>query len=66
MTARQFFDLTAKVRDKQREYYANKAHGINDLRLLNECKQLEKQLDAEILRVRQIINKSPVQQTLNL
>lgn len=50
MTARDFFDLVARMRDKQKEYFRTRSGFV-----LKESKQLEKQVDEEIKRVKDII-----------
>lgn len=61
MNAKQFFDLTAKVRKAQKDYFAARkrrgynAESTNELKnLLATSKSLENQLDKEIERVMQI------------
>lgn len=49
MNAREFFYLTASVRSAQKEYFMTR-----DRRLLAKCKALEKELDHEIERVREL------------
>ena len=49
MTAREFFYLTANVRRCQKEYFQTR-----DQRTLVHCKLLEKELDEEIERVKEI------------
>lgn len=50
MTAKDFFDLVARMRDKQKEYFRTRSGSV-----LKESKQLEKQVDEEIKRVKDII-----------
>lgn len=50
MNAREFFELTAKVRDAQKAYFATRMP--DDLR---KSKRLETELDREIKRVRSIL-----------
>lgn len=50
MNAREFFELTAKVRDAQKTYFATRMP--DDLR---KSKRLETELDREIKRVRNIL-----------
>ena len=50
MTAKDFFDLVARMRDKQKEYFRTRSGSV-----LQESKQLEKQVDEEIKRVNEII-----------
>lgn len=52
MTARDFFDLVARMRDKQKEYFRTRSGSV-----LKESKQLEKQVDEEIRRVNEIIRE---------
>lgn len=52
MTARDFFDLVARMRDKQKEYFRTRSGSV-----LKESKQLEKQVDEEIRRVNGIIRE---------
>ena len=71
MNAKQFFDLTAKVRKAQKDYFAaRKRRGYNaaspeELKsLLEISKGLESQLDEEIERVRRI-QKEAIEQRIN-
>lgn len=50
MTARDFFNLVARMRDKQKEYFRTRSASV-----LQESKRLEKQVDEEIQRVNEII-----------
>ena len=52
MTAKDFFDLVARMRDKQKEYFRTRSGFV-----LKESKQLEKQVDEEIRRVNGIIRE---------
>lgn len=52
MTARDFFDLVARMRDKQKEYFRSRSASV-----LKESKQLEKQVDEEIKRVSEIMRE---------
>lgn len=52
MTAKDFFDLVARMRDKQKEYFRTRSGSV-----LKESKQLEKQVDEEIKRVNGIIRE---------
>lgn len=61
MNAKQFFDLTVKVRNAQKDYFAaRKRRGYNAASkeelnsLLAISRNLESQLDAEIERVNQV------------
>lgn len=66
MNARQFFELTVKVRKAQKDYFAaRKRIGYNSASpeelksLLDISRNLESQLDAEIERVNRIVNREP-------
>lgn len=52
MTARDFFNLVARMRDKQKEYFRSRSASV-----LKESKELEKQVDEEIKRVSEIIRE---------
>ena len=52
MDARTFFDLVARMRAKQKEYFKTRTSAS-----LTESKTLEKAVDAEITRVRDIVYK---------
>lgn len=54
MNAREFFTLVTRMRDKQKEYF--RTHSVS---VLQESKQLEKQVDDEIRRVNEIIHDNP-------
>lgn len=56
MNAKQFFDLVSQMREQQREYFRTHSPGA-----LNESKRLERMVDAEIVRVNQILNNKNVQ-----
>jgi len=51
MTAKEFFDLVSDMRSKQREYFRTRSTSV-----LNESKALERLVDAEIRRVKEIMN----------
>lgn len=59
MNAREFFDLVSRMRTEQKLYFQtrDKAH-------LSESKRLEKEVDMEINRVRQVIGQGPKKQSL--
>lgn len=59
MTPREFFDNVCAMRDAQKRFF--KSHSSFDLQ---ESKRLEKIIDAEIKRVREIISNEPKQLTL--
>lgn len=52
MTAREFFYLTASMRDAQRRYFSKR-----DQVTLRACKRLESEVDAEIARVKDILER---------
>ena len=52
MTARDFFDLVSRMRDKQKEYFRSRSASV-----LKESKQLEKKVDEEIKRVSEIMRE---------
>lgn len=49
--AYQFFRLVERMRDKQKEYFRTKSQAV-----LNESKQLEREVDSEIQRANNILN----------
>lgn len=49
--AYQFFRLVERMRDKQKEYFRTKSQVV-----LNESKQLEREVDSEIQRANNILN----------
>lgn len=56
MNAREFFFLTSRVREAQKQYFQTRAQ--QDLRL---CKVLEAELDIEIRRVKEILQTIPTE-----
>lgn len=62
MTPEQFFNKVAAMRAAQKEYFRTRSTTI-----LNECKALEREIDAEINRVNAVIEerKRGKQLTLN-
>lgn len=52
MTAKDFFDLVTRMRDKQKEYFRTRSASV-----LKESKELEKQVDEEIKRVSEIMRE---------
>lgn len=54
MKAKEFFDLVSKMRDAQKQYFRTRSQS-----LLNQSKELERAVDAEIKRVNDIINRQP-------
>lgn len=56
MNAKQFFNLTAQMRDAQKAYFSTPSeHYRQKQDYLMQSKRLEAQLDAEIKRVREIV-----------
>lgn len=54
MKPQEFFELVSKMRDLQKQYFATR-----DRQILQQSKQVERQIDEEICRVRIILaNKS--------
>lgn len=58
MNAREFYDTVVQMRKAQRDYFRTRSQ-----RSLNESKQLEKLVDAEIKRVEERLKKQ-AEQTL--
>ena len=58
MDKREFFEKVSEMRDAQKEYFKTRSNAS-----LNKSKNLEKEIDEEILRVRRILSgrKEPVQ-----
>lgn len=58
MDKREFFDKVSEMRDAQKEYFRTRSSAS-----LKKSKDLEKEIDNEILRVRKILSgrKDPVQ-----
>lgn len=56
MTAREFFDLVSDMRLKQKEYFRTRSTSV-----LNESKALERRVDDEIRRVKQILDEKQEQ-----
>ena len=52
MTAKDFFDLVSEMRDRQKEYFRTRSTSV-----LNESKALERRVDAEIMRVNQMMKE---------
>lgn len=61
MNARQFYDTVVKMRKAQRDYFRTRSQ-----RHLNESKELEAQVDAEIKRVEQIQQQQANNQQLKM
>ena len=59
MNARQFFDLVSQMRSAQKAYFKSRYGHDEETKknLLNESKDLERQVDLEIIRVREILSK---------
>ena len=51
MDSRTFFDKVAEMRKMQREYFSKR-----DSLVLKKCKELEREIDAEIERVNKVLN----------
>lgn len=58
MDKREFFDKVSEMRDAQKEYFRTRSSAS-----LTKSRNLEKEIDNEILRVRKILSgrKEPVQ-----
>lgn len=52
MNAREFFYLTASMRDAQKRYFKSR-----DDRAFRACRKLENEIDAEIARVKAILER---------
>lgn len=61
MNAREFYNLVVKMRKAQRDYFRTRSQ-----RHLNESKELEAQVDAEIKRVEQIQQQQAYNQQLKM
>lgn len=61
MNAREFYNLVVKMRKAQRDYFRTRS-----IRHLNESKELEVQVDAEIKRVEQIQQQQADNQQLKM
>lgn len=59
MKPRDFFNLVSKMRKAQKDYFATRTNEA-----LSKSKQLERDVDAEIKRVEDILNNRPTQQSL--
>lgn len=59
MNAQDFFELVSKMRKAQKEYFATRT-----TEALFHSKQLEREIDAEIKRVKDRLNNQPTQQSL--
>lgn len=59
MNARQFFDLVSEMRSAQKAYFKSRYGHDEETKknLLNESKDLERQVDLEIIRVNGILSK---------
>ena len=56
MTAKEFFDLVAEMREKQKEYFRTRSSSV-----LSYSKTLERRVDDEIKRVKQILTEKQEQ-----
>lgn len=54
MNAREFFFLTAAMRDAQKRYFKTR-----DDQVFRACRKLENEIDAEIARVKSILDRQP-------
>lgn len=61
MTAREFYNLVVKMRKAQRDYFRTRWQ-----RHLNESKELEAQVDAEIERVEEVLKRQADKQQLKI
>lgn len=61
MDSKQFYNLVVKMRKAQRDYFRTRSQ-----RSLNESKNLEAQVDAEIKRVEQIQQQKADNQQLKM
>lgn len=61
MTAREFYNLVVKMRKAQRDYFRTRSQ-----RHLNESKELEAQVDAEIERVEEVLKRQADKQQLKI
>lgn len=61
MNAKEFYYTVVKMRKAQRDYFSTRSQ-----RALNESKQLEKLVDAEIKRVEQIQQQQAYNQQLKM
>ena len=59
MNAREFFDLVSQMRSAQKAYFKSRYGHDEETKknLLNESKDLERQVDLEIIRVNGILSK---------
>lgn len=61
MNAKEFFDLTAQLREVQKQYFSTPPTAyMQKSTLLKQSKRLEAQLDAEIKRVKQITQEREI------
>ena len=56
MDAKEFFDLVSEMREKQREYFRTRSSSV-----LSESKALERKVDDEIRRAKQILEEKQEQ-----
>ena len=59
MKPKEFYDLVVKMRKAQKDYFATRTKTA-----LEQSKQLEREVDAEIRRVENVMNNKPTQQSL--
>lgn len=53
MNAREFFYLTAQMREAQKAYFKTRDHNV-----FRAARKLENEVDAEIKRVRELLNNT--------
>ena len=56
MDVKEFFDLVSEMREKQREYFRTRSSSV-----LSESKALERKVDDEIRRAKQILEEKQEQ-----
>ena len=59
MTPKEFYKLVVRMRKAQKNYFATRTKTA-----LDESKALEREVDAEIKRVEDVLNNKPTQQSL--
>lgn len=59
MNAKEFFELVAKMRKAQKDYFATRT-----TEALFLSKRLEREVDAEIQRVDDVVNNRPTQKSM--
>lgn len=61
MNAREFFYLTAQMREAQKAYFKTRDHNV-----FRAARKLENEVDAEIKRVREVVNANPPAQVMKI